>query len=93
MVLTKIILDQNVPNPVTGSETTFRFYLPKEEFVTLRIFDINGNEIATVVNSVRYSQGWTEVPYGGVNNLVQGTYEYVLEANAEVRSKRMVVMR
>jgi hypothetical protein len=89
----KLYLEQNVPNPVEGSQTVFKFYLPKEAFVTLRIFDINGNEVATVVNSVKYNSGWSEVIYGNIDKLVQGSYEYVIEAAGEVRSKRMVVMR
>jgi hypothetical protein len=79
--------------PITGDQTIFKFYLPKEDFVTLRIFDLNGNEMATVVNSVKYPTGWSEVTYGRINDLVQGSYEYVLEAAGEMRSKRMVVMR
>ena len=93
LITNKIYLEQNIPNPVVNNHVVFKFYLPKEDFVTIRIFDINGNEVATVVNSVKYTNGWSEVTYGKIDELVQGSYEYVLEAAGEVRSKRMVVMR
>ena len=42
-------LSQNYPNPFNPS-TTFQFQIPEQNFVTLKIYDIIGNEVATIVN-------------------------------------------
>ncbi len=49
VIPSKYILYQNYPNPFNPS-TTIKYELPKSGFVTLKIFDILGNEIATLVN-------------------------------------------
>jgi hypothetical protein len=82
-------LSQNFPNPFNPS-TTIPFALPKAAYVALKIFDVLGKEVATLVsqnlNAGYYSVVWhADVP--------SGTYIYRLHAGEYVKSKKMVLVR
>jgi hypothetical protein len=83
-------LTQNYPNPF-NSLTTIKFDLPKTSEVTLKIFNILGEEVATIVSenlSVgSYSYEWD------ASNLPSGVYLYRLEAEEFVEIKKMVLLR
>jgi len=80
-------LSQNYPNPF-NSETTFNYRLSQDCFVTLRIFNILGQEIATLVNqwqaSGRHAVRWN------ANELASGMYLYKLEAHSAVSNESTV---
>ncbi len=72
-------LTQNFPNPFNPS-TTIRYQLPKDGLVTLKIYDILGSEIATLVNEEKIA-GKYEVNFsatGGASSLASGVYIYKL---------------
>ena len=83
-------LYQNYPNPFNPS-TTIEFDLPKTSQVTLKIFNILGEEAATLVSdrlpAGSYSYEWN------ASNLASGVYLYRLQAGDYVQTRKMVLMR
>lgn len=85
---------QNYPNPF-NPETKIRFSIPKidEEMtpVTLKIYDILGNEISTLLNEVK-SAGIYEINFNATG-LSSGVYFYRLKAGSFSDTKKMILMR
>jgi hypothetical protein len=79
---TVFALEQNYPNPFNPS-TIVRFALPQQAFVTLKVYDILGREVATLVNEER-SAGFFDVTWNGTNGygvkVASGVYFYRVEA-------------
>ena len=84
-------LQQNYPNPFNPS-TTIRFNIPNTSNVTLKIYNINGQEIATLVNNEVVSAGVKEVDFNAVN-LSSGIYFYTIKANDFTATKKMVLLK
>jgi hypothetical protein len=83
-------LDQNYPNPFNPS-TTIRYDVPKSVWVTLKIYDILGREVATLVNGME-SPGYKQVTFNA-NSLPTGVYTYTLTAGSFVQTKKMMLMK
>jgi len=83
-------LEQNYPNPFNPS-TTIRFSVPQEEHVTLKVFNVIGEEVATLVNG-RREAGVHEVSFTP-DKLPSGLYFYVLEAGETRIVRRLVFMK
>ena len=66
-------LSQNYPNPFNPS-TTIKYSIPKQSNVTLKVFDVLGSEVATLVNKEQ-PQGNYEVEFDGAE-LTSGIYFY-----------------
>jgi hypothetical protein len=89
---------QNYPNPFNPS-TTIKFEIPKDGLVTLKIYDILGAEVATLVNEEK-SVGRYEVNFNA-SNLASGVYVYRLQVNdpsagsgqSFVNVKKMVLLK
>jgi hypothetical protein len=83
-------LEQNYPNPFNPS-TTIRFSLPKSGHVTLKVYDLLGREVETLVDDQRtagsYSVEWTP------NNLASGVYFYRIQAGAYTETKKLMLLR
>jgi hypothetical protein len=86
----KFILDQNYPNPFNPS-TTIEFDLSKTSEVTLKVFTILGEEVATLLSASLFS-GSHSVEWDA-SNLASGVYLYRLQAGDYVETKKMVVMK
>lgn len=71
------ILYQNYPNPFNPA-TTIRFSIPDKSTVTLKVYDMLGNEISTLVNEDKF-RGIYNVTFNGTN-LASGVYFYQLRA-------------
>jgi hypothetical protein len=84
------ILEQNYPNPFNPS-TTIKFRISDFGFVSLRVYDILGNEIATLVNSEKPS-GVYEVEWNA-SNVPSGVYFYQLKTGAFVQTKKMLLLK
>lgn len=86
----KFILEQNYPNPFNPS-TTFQFSLSGESFVNLKIFNIQGEEIAELINKKltagMYKSSWD------AEGFAAGTYIYVFRTNANVLSGKMILLK
>jgi hypothetical protein len=83
-------LSQNYPNPFNPS-TTIRFSIPQEGIVKLRIYNILGQEVATLINGYRaagtYNVNWN------AGSLASGLYIYRLETSNTVIAKKMLLMK
>jgi len=84
------ILDQNFPNPFNPS-TTIRYQIPQNGFVTLKVYDILGKEVATLVNEVKAS-GRYEVNFDA-STLASGIYLYRLNVNDYLDVKKMLLIK
>ena len=83
-------LYQNYPNPFNPT-TTISYTVPKESFVTIKIYDILGREIKALVNEEK-PIGLYNVSFNG-HNLASGIYLYTIKAGAFVQTKKMVLMK
>lgn len=83
-------LSQNYPNPFNPS-TTIRFELPESDIVTLKIFNILGEEISTLVNT-ELKAGKHEYQFNA-NNLSSGIYFYRIQAGSFTETKKMILIR
>lgn len=83
-------LAQNYPNPFNPS-TKINFAIPKNGFVSLRVFDITGKEIATLVNE-NLQAGFYEYDFNAAT-LPSGVYFYRLESNEFREVRRMILMK
>jgi len=84
------VLSQNYPNPFNPS-TTIEYQIPKQSFVTLKIFDLLGRQVATLVNEERHA-GTYNVQWDA-SRLSSGIYFYKFTAGGFVKTKKMVLMR
>jgi hypothetical protein len=83
-------LSQNYPNPF-NPVTKINFALPKQGFVTLKIYDITGREFQTLVSEVKQS-GYYSVDFNG-SSLSSGVYFYKIQSGDFVSVKRMVLIK
>jgi hypothetical protein len=88
-------LSQNYPNPFNPS-TTIKYTIPLVASgfslsVTLKIYDILGNEVATLVNEEKPA-GTYQVSFNG-SQLTSGIYFYKLQVNGFVETKKMALLR
>lgn len=83
-------LDQNYPNPFNPS-TTIEFSLPQSGFVTLKVYNVLGEEMATLVSeklsAKSYSYVWNASKFAG------GIYLYRLQAGDYIETRKMVLMK
>ncbi len=90
-------LEQNYPNPFNPS-TIIRYQLPQDGFVTLKIYDILGREVATLVNEEK-AKGRYEVNFNASNlpagrqGLASGVYLYRIKVNDYVAVKKMLMIK
>ncbi len=83
-------LDQNYPNPFNPT-TQIRYSIPKTALVSIKVYDILGKEVATLVNEAK-SPGDYKVEFNG-NSLASGIYFYRLQAGDFVQTKKMILLR
>ena len=86
----KFSLEQNYPNPFNPS-TLISFKLPEQTNVELKIYDVLGNEVATLVNENKPA-GSYEVEWNA-SNLPSGVYIYQLVAGTNTQIKKMMLLK
>jgi hypothetical protein len=83
-------LEQNYPNPFNPS-TTISFSLPSKEFVTVKIFDVMGRDVATVASEEMpagtYQRQWN------AQGQPSGVYFYRMQAGGYTATKRLVILK
>ena len=85
------MLNQNYPNPFNPT-TTFSFTLAQNGFTTLKIYDILGKEVATLVNGEMKAGLQNRVNFDA-SNLSSGVYFSRLENNGSVQIKKLVLIK
>jgi len=83
-------LYNNYPNPFNPT-TTISFDLPVKSFVTLKVFDILGREVAAII-SEQLPAG-THIRKWDAGNLPSGVYFYRIHAGAFTQTKKLVILR
>ena len=83
-------LNQNYPNPFNPS-TTIRISLPKSEYVSLKVYNILGEEIRSVVNNKLLAGDYSYVFDG--SNLASGIYYYRIVAGEFQAVKKMILIK
>ncbi len=83
-------LSQNFPNPFNPS-TKINYSIKNKSFVTLKIFDVLGRAVQTLINKEQ-SQGNYEVEFDG-SNLTSGIYFYRIQAGDFIETKKMLLMK
>jgi hypothetical protein len=83
-------LSQNYPNPFNPI-TNIKYQIPNSSFITLKVYDILGNEIATLVNEEKPAGSYT-VEFNG-SRLASGIYLYQLEAGNFNQTHKMIILK
>ncbi len=83
-------LSQNYPNPFNPS-TIIKYQIPEISLVTVKVYGVLGNEIATLVNEEKPA-GSYEIELNG-EGLTSGIYFYQLRAGNFVETKKMVLIK
>jgi hypothetical protein len=86
----EFVLEQNYPNPFNPN-TTIKYYVPGNSFVTIKIYDVLGNELKTLINDEK-SAGYYKIDFDA-SQFSSGIYIYELKSNEFVASKKMLLIR
>jgi hypothetical protein len=84
-------LSQNFPNPFNPS-TTIRYTIPNESMVTLKIFNVLGQEVKTLINHEMISSGRHDISFYA-SSLPSGIYFYRIQADNFVDVKKMTLLK
>lgn len=84
-------LNQNYPNPFNPS-TTISFNLPNAADVSLAVYNVLGQRVATLLNNKKYTSGSHTLSFDA-SNLASGIYIYRLEAGSFTSLKRMTLIK
>jgi len=83
-------LSQNYPNPFNPS-TIINFSLPVKSFVTIKVYDVNGKEIAELINNEKQT-GAHSIEFNGAN-LSRAVYYYKLTAGDFSQVRKMILVK
>ncbi len=87
----RFALEQNYPNPF-NPKTIIRFELAKTSVVTLKVFDILGREVATLIDGQKINSGLHQSEFDA-SKLPSGIYLYRLEAGTFIQARRMLLIK
>ena len=85
-------LNQNYPNPFNPS-TSIAYSIPKDAYVTLKVYDITGKEVASLVNQQVSAGNYTVNFNADTYRLSSGIYFYKLSAGNEVTVKKLTLIK
>lgn len=81
---------QNFPNPFNPT-TTIKFTIPESSFVSLRVYDLLGNEITKLISEFQLAGGY-EITFNG-SDLPSGVYFYNLTTGSYTSTKKMLLLK
>ncbi len=87
---TEFKLAQNYPNPFNPS-TTIKYSIPSPNMVTIKIFDVLGTEVTTLINEFK-NAGFYEVNFDG-SKLSSGTYFYRIKSGSFSETKKLLLLK
>ena len=90
LIVSNFKLFQNFPNPFNPS-TTISYDLPTNDFVTLKIYDVLGNEITTLINEEQQA-GFHKIDFNA-SSLSSGMYFYTLQSNNKTLTNKMILIK
>ncbi len=85
-------LNQNYPNPFNPT-TVISYQLPKSEYVSLKIYDVLGTEIATLVNEFKQAGNYSVEFRAKSDEISSGIYFYRLAAGSFSESRKMILIK
>lgn len=90
----KFVLSQNHPNPFNPS-TSIQYAIGSRQFVLLKVYDLLGREVATLVNEEKPAGSYELEfnPESSIKNPASGVYFYRLQAGSFVETKKMILLR
>ncbi len=88
----KFMLEQNYPNPFNPT-TTIKYDIPKASYVTLKVYDILGNVVKTLVDKEQVAGNYQIQFAVGNRQLASGVYLYRLQAGSFVQTKKMILLK
>lgn len=95
-ILTGYYLSQNYPNPFNPI-TWIEFNLPKDEFVTLKIYTIDGRLVKTLAENVHFTAGRHKLSWDGTDEngtrVASGVYIYKIKGGKFEASRRMILLK
>ena len=90
LIVTSYNLYQNYPNPF-NPKTIIEYSTPSNTHISLKVYDILGNEIAELVNELK-SEGMHQVEFNA-EKLPSGVYIYTIKANDYIKSNKMLLIK
>jgi|GEM_PF-1080115 len=84
-------LEQNYPNPFNPT-TKIRFNVSKTSDITLKVFDITGQLVATLINNEKITPGTKEIEFNA-SNLASGVYFYKINSGDFSDTKKMILVK
>jgi len=85
-------LEQNYPNPFNPS-TTIEYTIPKAEHITLKVFDVLGREVATLVDEFKNAGNYNSQFSTRNFQLSSGVYFYRLQAGSYSETKKLIILK
>ncbi|MBK7629441.1 MAG: T9SS type A sorting domain-containing protein [Ignavibacteriales bacterium] len=83
-------LDQNYPNPFNPT-TIIRYAIPADDFVSIKLYDVLGNEVTTLVNEQKQA-GRYEMLFNA-SNIASGVYYYQINSGSFTQTRKLVLMK
>lgn len=96
----KFSLSQNYPNPFNPT-TSIQYSVSSRQYITLKVYDVLGNEVATLVNEekpagsyiVKFSAQGGSASGGDGSSLASGIYFYQLKAGSYTATKKLILLK
>ena len=83
-------IEQNYPNPF-NPETRIDFHVPYDSFITIKVYDILGNEVSTIISRETKS-GEYSMDFNG-ETLASGVYFYQMKSDRYLETKKMILLK